>query len=107
MTPKHMMALSLGFGAVILLTQHAQAQDRPRNCAPRASVLEHLASNFGERRRAIGLNANNTVMELFASETGSWTITITLPNGLTCLAAAGQAFEDTVDEGLPPVGEQV
>lgn len=70
----------------------ALTQNQPQNCAPRADVLEHLATNFGEHPRAIGLNANDTVMELFVSESGSWTITITLTNGLTCLAAAGQAL---------------
>jgi len=107
MTPKHMLALSLGFGAVIFLTQQAQAQNQPQNCAPRAVVLDHLAKNFGESRRAVGLNANNSVMELFASENGSWTIAITMPNGVTCLAAAGEGFTDTSDEGLPPRGEPV
>jgi len=106
MTPKHLFALSLGFGAVLFLTQQAQAEQQPQ-CAPRDVVLEQLAGAYGESRRAIGLNANNTIMELFASEAGSWTITITLPNGLTCLAAAGEAFEDTSAEGLPPQGEQV
>lgn len=106
MTTRHLFALSLGFGAVILLTQAAQAQEQ-RQCAPRDIVLAQLAENYGESRQAIGLNSNNTVMEVFASEGGSWTITITMPNGLTCLAAAGEAYQDVSDEGLPPAGDQV
>ena len=42
------------------------------------------------------------VMEVFASDdTGTWTITVTLPNGLTCLIAAGESFE-VLAEALPP-----
>lgn len=72
-----------------------------QNCGPRDAVIERLAEGYGETRQAIGLGANNTVMEVFASlETGTWTITVTNPNGLMCLAASGQAFE-ALSETLP------
>ncbi|MGB0658681.1 MAG: hypothetical protein ACPGNV_00790 [Mangrovicoccus sp.] len=49
----------------------------------------------------MGLGANNSVVEIFASDkTGTWTITVTMPNGTTCLIASGQAFEDLVGEKL-------
>ena len=49
--------------------------------------------------------ANNQVMELFASaDTGSWTITVTLPEGTTCLVASGQNFEPITEE-LPAKGD--
>jgi hypothetical protein len=49
----------------------------------------------------MGLGANNAVVEVFASDaSGSWTITVTMPNGLTCLVASGQAFETMAD--TPP-----
>ena len=41
------------------------------------------------------------MVEVFASrDTGTWTITVTRPSGLTCLVASGQAFE-TLAEALP------
>lgn len=71
----------------------AAAQQQPR-CAPRAQVLDVIESRFRESRRAIGLTGSQTVMELYASEgSGSWTILVTLPNGLTCLVAVGTGFE--------------
>ncbi len=86
------LALSLGVGAMIMATGHAIAQQN--NCAPRESVVDRLASKYGESRQSIGLGSNNAVVEVFAStETGTWTITVTMPNGLTCLVAAGQAFK--------------
>lgn len=51
----------------------------------------------------MGLHPNNTMMELYASaETGTWTITITAPDG-TCVVAVGQAYE-AVAEDLRPAG---
>ena len=78
---------------VALMATGADAQNA-RNCAPRDLVVTRLAEGYGETRQSIGLGANNSVIEVFASdETGSWTITMTAPNGITCLMASGQAFE--------------
>lgn len=75
------------------------------NCAPRDTVIERLASKYGETRQSIGLGSNNAVVEVFASaESGSWTITVTTVQGLTCLIASGQAFE-TLAEALPAADE--
>ena len=64
------------------------------SCADRQTVIERLADRFGERVQSMGLGANNGIVEVFASdETGTWTITITMPDGMTCLVASGQAFE--------------
>ena len=86
--------LSLGIGALLLATHYAQADQRA-NCAPRAVVVERLHSAFGERRQLTGLSTTNTLIEVFASDTtGSWTLTVTTPNGVTCLVATGIAFEN-------------
>lgn len=100
--PRLLFALSLGFAAVILVAQNALAAPQ---CAERPQVLETLAQKYGETRRSMGISADQTVMELFAStESGSWTLTVTLPTGMTCLVAAGQNFE-TVAEELPAKGD--
>jgi len=76
----------------------------PANCAPRDAVVERLASSYGETRQSMGLGANNAVIEVFASDkSGSWTITVTGTNGITCLVASGQAFE-AMAESLPALG---
>ncbi|KAA2314768.1 hypothetical protein DL237_07130 [Pseudooceanicola sediminis] len=70
-------------------------------CAPRDVVIKRLASGYGETRQSIGLGTNNSMVEIFASDvSGSWTITVTSPQGITCLIASGQAFE-TLAEALP------
>lgn len=95
------VTLSFGVGALLLAATHAFGQTSP-NCGPRDRVLERLGSVYGESRRSIGLAANNRVLEVFASEdTGTWTVTVTLPDGMTCLVASGSAYEAM--DGLPPV----
>lgn len=94
---RQFLALSLGVGALLLATQHVFAQSN-RNCAERATVIERLANRYGESRQSIGLGENNAVVEVFAStETGTWTITVTVASGLTCVVAAGQSFETLVE----------
>ncbi|WP_424969597.1 hypothetical protein [Dinoroseobacter sp. S76] len=86
--------LSLGLMTTLVFTGAALAQSSPSPCAERDKVVSRLTSNYGETVRSMGLGANNGVMEVFASdETGTWTITVTMPNGQTCLIASGQAFE--------------
>lgn len=97
---KTMFKMTMGLGIMVLAAQQVQAQGQ--NCAPREDVLKRLTDTYGETRRGFGLAQQGAVMELFAStQSGSWTITVTLPNGVTCLVASGQAFE-AVAEALPP-----
>lgn len=102
------LPIPAAFGAVLVslagLAGTADARTFA-NCAPRETVLDRLASGFGETRQSIGLGANDHVIEVFASrETGTWTITMTNAQGLTCLIASGQAFETLVEE-LPVKGD--
>lgn len=84
--------MAFGIGAMISAGQQAQAQ--AGNCADHAVVVERLAERYGESRQSIGLAGDNSVVEVFASmDTGSWTITVTEAGGLTCLVAAGQAYQ--------------
>ena len=95
---KRLMMMSMGFMALILAAQQVQAAQ----CADHATVVANLARHYGETRQSIGLAHDNTVVEVFASlETGTWTITVTRPGGPTCLAAAGQAYQQLAAE-MPP-----
>jgi hypothetical protein len=96
---RNFFLMSFGIGAMMLAANQTNAQTH--NCADHAAVIERLAENYGESRQSIGLSGNNSMIEVFASmDTGSWTITITQPGGLTCLVAAGQSFQQ-VSEALP------
>ncbi len=74
-------------------------------CAPRDSIVTHLAKKYGETRRGVGLQNRGSVTEIFASaETGTWTILVTRPDGTACAVAAGEAWlEEVATAALPPV----
>ena len=64
-------------------------------CGNRADMVRQLGEKYGETRRSMGLAEGRGVVELYASEeTGSWTILMTSPQGIACMMAAGQAFQD-------------
>ncbi len=93
--------LCLAAATALVTTTPALAQ---QNCGPRQVVVERLQGHYGETRRSIGMATQGRVVEVFASaESGTWTITVTLPNGMTCLVASGQAFE-TLTEAPAPDG---
>ncbi len=95
---KTLFKMTMGLGIMALAAQQVQAQ----NCAPREDIIQRLAETYGETRRGIGIARQGAVMEVYASDSsGSWTITVTLPDGVTCLIASGQSYED-VTEALPP-----
>ncbi len=97
------LALSLGFAGVILASHAAFSQTA--QCAPRETATASLAEKYGETRRGIGLAGQGAVMEVYAADaTGTWTILMTLPNGMSCMVASGQGYE-TVTEELPAAGD--
>jgi len=83
------IALLWGF-----IVSPAQAQPRPP-CANRADFLKHLSENYQEAPVAMGLTANGGLLEVVASEDGSWTIIVTMPNGMSCGVASGMNWEST------------
>lgn len=93
--------------ALLIIALATPLAGQVRNCGPREAVVTRLAENYGETRQSMGLGSNNAVIEVFASDkTGSWTITVTQPNGMTCLVASGQGFE-RLSEILPPKGDDI
>jgi hypothetical protein len=92
-------ALTLG----ILLAAPASAQQNGARCAPRDNVVAYLATRYGESRQSVGIAAGNAVMELYASgETGTWTVTVTMPDGMMCLVASGSSFETVAEAPVKP-----
>lgn len=80
------------FAATALPAASAGAQELA--CAKRGEVLKHLSAKYTEAPVAIGLANNGGVLEVLSSSSGaSWTIIITMPNGPTCMVAAGENWE--------------
>lgn len=70
-------------------------------CAPRDQFVETLAQKYQESQTAWGVGSTGTILELFASPSGSWTAAVSYPNGTTCMVASGQSWTPVApkDEG--------
>jgi len=63
-------------------------------CGKRDDVLAQLSERYREAPVGIGVAGNGGLIELLTASTGAtWTLLITLPNGPTCLLAAGQDWQ--------------
>ena len=59
-------------------------------CLPRASAVTELGSRYDEQVSGRGLvEGGRAMVEVFVSETGSWTIVLTDTGGRSCLVASG------------------
>jgi hypothetical protein len=87
---------------LIVLTPHAEAGER-LYCAKRTQVVQKLLDHFGETLRSVGLQQGDGVVEVYSSEaTGTWTILKTRPDGISCLLAAGQLWEQVAPTAAGP-----
>jgi len=59
----------------------------------RDKVLAHLSQTYQEAPTSMGLVGNGSVLEVMTSDTGSWTLTITRPDGLMCIMVSGTGWE--------------
>ncbi|MEJ6390694.1 hypothetical protein [Gymnodinialimonas ulvae] len=88
----------IGFATMALLLAGSVAA-QTMLCGQREMVVDELTGRYGEEVRGMGLAHQNRIVEVFVSEeTGTWTITVTSPNGTTCLMAAGQHFATMAPE---------
>lgn len=96
--PTKLLATSL-LAIAGLAVSAGPADAQQMRCGKRDKVVGHLASKYGETRHSIGLQQGRGVVELFANaESGSWTILLTTPQGVSCLIASGDAYQALQDE---------
>lgn len=63
-------------------------------CAGRAEFIKHLNTRYNEFPVAMGLTVNGGLLEVAVSPAGSWTIIVTMPNGIACGVASGMNWEN-------------
>ncbi len=63
-------------------------------CGDREKAIASLEKEYSEKPVSMGLASNGAVIEVFASESGSFTIIMTHPNGVSCMIAAGENWEN-------------
>ena len=94
------LALGVLAGAQFSVAAPAHAQAA---CGAREAVIERLSARYGEQRLGAGFQNGRGVLELFAAKSGSWTLLLTLPNGSSCIVAAGEAWRE--DDARQPVSD--
>lgn len=66
-------------------------------CGNHADIEKRLESGYQETRAAVGLAANGGLIEVYTSEKGTFTVVLTRPNGLSCLLAVGENWQEVKD----------
>lgn len=89
---KRLLGLSLLFG----MAATAPPAFASPNCGLRDTVIHQLSSKYSEQLTVGGLQkvqGTQALMEIWAStETGTYTVLVTNPNGVSCIVAAGTDF---------------
>jgi hypothetical protein len=88
------------FSAALLLgavaVGHPAAADQtPTACGPHTDVIKALGDRFHETQSATALTSAGTLLEVLTANDGAtWTIIVSRPDGLSCVVAAGQNWQD-------------
>ena len=95
-----MRAILAALGVFVLT---AGSADAAVLCGEHDIVVANLKRNYSEVPINIGLGNNGTAIEILAAPSGSFTIIYTQANGLSCILAAGTAWEKAkkVEPGEP------
>ncbi len=90
-------ALSTGF---TLVASAAMAQPQ---CNERDNVLDLLAKKYQETPIAAGVTNTGGLVEVLTDiKSGTWTIIVTTPQGMSCLVAAGEGWRNMEQISLEP-----
>ena len=64
-------------------------------CGERAMIVKTLESKHKEVGQARGLVSDTRMIEIFVSPDKSWTMLVSFPNGMSCIMASGQAWDQS------------
>lgn len=62
-------------------------------CAPSAEMRDRLTRDYGATLTGTGLRDQDSVMELWSSTRGDWTLVVSYATGLRCIVAMGEAWD--------------
>ena len=63
-------------------------------CMNHKTLTGYLSEKFKEEPKAVGLVEQQNLMEVFVSAKGTWTIVMTSTQGVSCIIAAGDTWEE-------------
>ena len=88
--------LSLALIPAIAMSLWAgSSQAAQQNCAKRDDAIKTLSEKYNEKIVSRGLaKGGKSMVEVFASDSGSWTVIVTNTEGLSCIVASGESWHD-------------
>ncbi|MEY4863786.1 MAG: hypothetical protein RLZ51_1881 [Pseudomonadota bacterium] len=81
----------------------AAAQDAL--CLQRGEMMTTLEGSFGQVSIGYGHERRDAVVEVYVSARGTWTVLVTGPEGISCIAATGTDWV-FVEQPWPGMGEE-
>ena len=66
----------------------------PNLCTKRTALVKALHNKYEEQRRGMGIASKTGVVEFYMSDKGTWTVVMSMPNGMSCIIAAGRDWEE-------------
>jgi hypothetical protein len=89
--------------AVAVLAVPGMAVAAPLACGARTDVITNFASKYHEQPRSMALTNDGQLLEVLKSDDGTtWSILITTPEGVSCLVATGEDWQDKFDDKSTP-----
>lgn len=80
--------------ALVFIIALAASPAMAQECIGTADAYASLTTNYGESRVVTAMRPDGTVIEMWANpDTRTWSMFITLPNGLSCSVGSGHGFE--------------
>ena len=71
----------------------AARADNSMVCGDRDEIVTELQKSWQEQQTAIGMSNNGSMVEVFSSDDGTWTMLMTMPGGPTCMIGAGNHWD--------------
>jgi hypothetical protein len=65
-------------------------------CGKRDDLIKLLGSKYQEKLANTGVTAVGQLVEVYVSEKGTWTVLSSQPTGISCILAAGSAWEGQI-----------
>ena len=91
----YIFALYLVLGFLFPTALGSAETQSDSNCGQRTTVIDYLSSKYSEKPIAMGIAANGGLIEVLTSTEGTtFTIIVTMPEGETCMVAAGEGWEN-------------
>lgn len=96
---KYILAMAVVFGGAALAPP-VQAQNA--RCLPRDVLVQTLETKYSESLTGGGLQSAQQLVEIWSSQSGSFTVFVTRADGFACIMATGQAWQTQPIAGDKP-----